>query len=429
MSTKFCAGCNSEKDLDDFYKSSATNDKHQPRCKSCQQQQAASRRTSKTSTATVKPADYDESDADAADEGVAQETQDAALRLDGNLNPDAVSESPAAPKPVKNADLAFKHTEDDSTPENELLARLRRLASGVSLISVVPPKLRAFVPFGKFDRIKTIIQSREFLPVFIAGPTGNGKTTFPEQACAQLGREFINCDITSETDEDDLIGGIRLRNGETYFEMGPALVAALRGSVLVLNELDTGTPKIMCLQRLLEGKPVVVKKLGVVVTPAPGFTVFATANTKGRGDETGRYIGTGLLNEAFLRRFAITYEQEYPPVAVEKKILVKTFETYGGTMNAQILQFFDTLSKWADGIRESYAKQAVEEVISTRELCHIVHVFKVFGGDREAQEIALEDCTTHFDGKTRDAFIDLYNKIAPDTDAVSNVGTLKDPFA
>jgi hypothetical protein len=402
--TKFCAGCNTEKDENDFYKSSAHAGGRQPRCKECQKNRGAK-------STPVEPEET--------------EVDDAMLHVDSPADPSEAVDTTA--KPSNPTALAFKH--DKASSASDLEARLRKLAGEASLMSIVPDKNKAFVPFGKYERMKRIVESREFLPVFIAGPTGNGKTTFPEQACAQLGREFINIDITTETDEDDLIGGFRLRNGETYFELGPALVAALRGSVLVLNELDLASPKVMCLQRLLEGKPVVIKKLGIVVKPAPGFTVFATANTKGRGDDSGRYIGTGLLNEAFLRRFKITYEQEYPPVAVEKKILVKTFEQYGGTMNAQILQFFDTLAKWAESIRTSFSKEAVEEQISTRELCSIVHVFKVFGADRDAQEVALEDCTAHFDGKTRDAFIDLYNKLAPDTDAPTNVGTLgKDPF-
>ncbi len=418
MALKFCPGCKREKDNErEFYKSKHTKDGYQPRCQQCQKDAAALRRSAKA--ATWDSDSVADADADAADTAAA----DAMLHVDTPAPPETPVDTN---KTVKNSDLSFKHTSDLKSTDLEV--RLRKLATEASLLSIVPPKNRAFVPFGKFERIKTIIQSAEFLPVFIAGPTGNGKTTFPEQACSQLGREFINIDITSETDEDDLIGGFRLRNGETYFELGPALVAALRGSVLVLNELDCASPKVMCLQRLLEGKAVVVKKLGISITPAKGFTVFATANTKGRGDDTGRYIGTGLLNEAFLRRFKITYEQEYPPVAVEKKILVKTFESYGGVMNPMILQFFDTLAKWADAIRDSYSKQSVEEQISTRELCSIVHVFKVFGSNEDAQAVALEDCTAHFDGKTRDAFIDLYNKLAPDASAPSNVGTVKNPF-
>ena len=190
-----------------------------------------------------------------------------------------------------------------------------------------------------------MIASRVFCPVFITGHSGNGKTFQIEQACAIEAREYIRVNITGETDEDDLIGGFRLKDGETVFELGPVVVAMLRGAVLLLDEVDLAGPKVMCLQPVLEGNPLTIKKLGITIAPNPGFTVFATANTKGRGSEDGKYIGTNMLNEAFLERFNFTIEQTYPSVAVEKKILAKTFETFGGEVTSDVSLFFETLAK------------------------------------------------------------------------------------
>lgn len=317
---------------------------------------------------------------------------------------------------VTNPALAFRH--DADLRAIDIQKRMQQIAREASLLATVPTKLKSFVPFGDFDMIRTIVSSKVFFPVFITGLSGNGKTLFAEQACAMESREHIQVDITTETDEDDLIGGFRLRNGETYFELGPAAVAMIRGAVLVLNELDLASPKIMCLQSVIDGKPLTIKKLGVVIQPAQGFTVFATANTKGRGDENGKFIGTGLLNEAFLERFPVTIEQEYPSVKIEKSILEKTYESVGGVNNATSKLFFDTLSKWAEAIRKTYDEQGIEDVISTRRLCHVARAYKIFGD----QEAALSYCTNRFDGKVRDAFLDLYNKLVPDPTAKTNVG-------
>ena len=322
-------------------------------------------------------------------------------------------------KPKKVARPAFVHKENMTV--SEIQARIDKLVDEASLMSVVPDKNPAFVPFGDYEMEKRVIESGNFFPVFVSGLSGNGKTIFPEQACAELGREFINIDITNETDEDDLIGGFRLRNGETVFELGPAPVAMLRGALLVLNELDLGSAKIMCMQRVLEGKPLVVKKLGIIIKPVKGFNVFATANTKGRGDDRGRFIGTGLLNEAFLERFPVTIEQEYPPIEIEAKILAKTYQSLGGVLKATPMTFFDTLAKWADTIRKSYQAGGCEDLISTRRLCHIVKAYKIFGN----QDMALTYCIQRFDGKVRDSFVDLYNKICPaKANQPTNVGTL-----
>jgi MoxR-like ATPase len=241
-----------------------------------------------------------------------------------------------------------------------------------------------------------------------------------------VGREFIQVDITTETDEDDLIGGFRLRNGSTYFELGPVVIAMIRGAVLLVNELDLASPKIMCLQSIIDGKPLTIKKLGLTIKAAPGFTVFATANTKGRGDQSGKYIGTGLLNEAFLERFPIWVEQDYPDTAIETKILQKTFEQEGGQMTPSTREFFKTLAKWSATIREAAKKDASEDVISTRRLCHIVKAYKLFGADKDKnnQGKALSYVLNRFDNATKSTFIDLYNKHVDDAGAPSNIGSV-----
>jgi hypothetical protein len=302
-----------------------------------------------------------------------------------------------------------------------MMGRLANIAQEASALSTVPDKNPCFVPFGDYDMVRTVIQSRQFFPIFITGLSGYGKTMSVEQACAAEKREYIRANITLETDEDDLLGGFRLKNGSTVFELGPVIVAMLRGAVLLLDEVDLASPKIMCLQPILEGKPITLKKLGITVSPAPGFTVFATANTKGRGSEDGKFIGTGLLNEAFLERFPVTVEQEYPGIVVEKKILAKSFEAMGFKMTEHATTFFDTLSRWAEAIRVTYAEGGIEDLISTRRLVHIVRAYAIFGGDDTK---ALAFCVNRFDAKVKDAFCDLYNKLAPDTTAPSNVGSL-----
>jgi hypothetical protein len=332
-------------------------------------------------------------------------------------------------KTARHEALAFKADEQSNAAEIE--ARLRKLARESSLLAVVPEKNRAFVPFGKFDVVERVIASRQFCGLFVVGLSGNGKTMFPEQACAKHRREHIQVDITSETDEDDLIGGFRLRNGETYFELGPVPVAMIRGAVLVFNELDLASNKIMCLQSVVDGKPLTIKKLGIVIKPTPGFTVIATANTKGRGDEAGKFVGTGYLNEAFLERFPITIEQEYPPEKIEKVILEKSFVSFGGTVTPQATQFFDTLAKWAKGIRDTYKESGIDDVISTRRLVHIIRTYVIFGATQEAQAQSLDLCIARFDQKTADAMFELWNKLVPDPSAPTNVGTVggKAPFA
>ena len=268
--------------------------------------------------------------------------------------------------------------------------------------NLVPSKDELFVPFGNFRHIKNIVKSGEFYPVFITGLSGNGKTFMVEQACAQTKRKMIRFNFTIETDEDDLIGGFRLVNGETRFFKGPVIKAMEQGAVLLLDEIDLANPaKIMALQSILEGKGYFIKKTGEHVTPAPGFTVIATANTKGKGSDDGRFIGTNILNEAFLERFPITCEQSYPSVSIEKKIL-----TMAAPVSAPA-DFIDKLVDWADIIRKTFFDGGVDEIISTRRLVHILKAYGIFN-DRMT---AIEMCTNRFDDETKSAFIDLYTKV------------------
>ena len=269
--------------------------------------------------------------------------------------------------------------------------------------SLIPQKDSNFVQFGNFKDLKNIIGSRSFFPVFITGLSGNGKTMGVEQSCAQLNRELIRVNITIETDEDDLIGGFRLVDGNTVWHNGPVIEALERGAVLLLDEIDLASNKILCLQSVLEGKGVFLKKIGKYVKPAPGFTVVATANTKGKGSDDGRFIGTNVLNEAFLERFPITFEQSYPTVATEVKILnnICSDET-----------FCKHLSDWADIIRKTFYDGGVDEVISTRRLVHIVQAFNIFGDKMKSIQV----CLNRFDDETKQAFMDLYDKVDADVD-------------
>jgi len=276
--------------------------------------------------------------------------------------------------------------------------------------NLIPEKDDSFVKFGNFGDLKKIIQSRVFYPTFITGLSGNGKTFSVEQACAQLGRELIRVNITIETDEDDLIGGFRLVDGATVWHNGPVVEALQRGAVLLLDEIDLASNKILCLQSILEGKGVFLKKIGKVVQPADGFNVIATANTKGKGSDDGRFIGTNVLNEAFLERFPVTFEQEYPTTATETKILNKLCDDEN---------FCKRLADWADIIRKTFYDGGIEEIISTRRLVHIVKAYGIFGDKAKAIQV----CVNRFDDETKQAFLELYDKVdadfeMPDQDAV-----------
>ena len=272
--------------------------------------------------------------------------------------------------------------------------------------NLIPDKDDTFVKFGNFGDLKKIIQSRLFYPTFITGLSGNGKTLSVEQACAQLGRELIRVNITIETDEDDLIGGFRLVDGATVWHNGPVVEALERGAILLLDEVDLASNKILCLQSILEGKGVFLKKIGKYVKPTKGFNVFATANTKGKGSEDGRFIGTNVLNEAFLERFPVTFEQYYPTPAIERKIL----EGISLDLGVEDTDFCKRLVDWADIIRDSFYKEILDEIISTRRLVHIIRAFSIFKDKAKAIQV----CVSRFDDDTKQSFLELYDKVDAD---------------
>ena len=279
--------------------------------------------------------------------------------------------------------------------------------------NLVPQTDDTFVKFGPFNDLKKIIHSNLFYPTFITGLSGNGKTFGVEQACAQLKRELIRVNITIETDEDDLIGGFRLVDGATVWHNGPVIEALQRGAVLLLDEIDLASNKILCLQPILEGKGIFLKKIGKFIEPTAGFNVIATANTKGKGSDDGRFIGTNVLNEAFLERFPVTFEQEYPPVAVEKRILGGVSATLGVTDTDFIARLVD----WGDIIRKTFYDGGIEEIISARRLVHIVRAFSIFKDKAKA----LQVCINRFDDETKQAFLELYDKVDADFELPSNV--------
>ncbi len=255
--------------------------------------------------------------------------------------------------------------------------------------NLIPDKDDTFVSFGNFTDVKKVVQSGIFYPVFITGLSGNGKTFSIEQSCAQLKRELIRVNITIETDSDDLLGGFRLVNGETVWHNGPVVEAMERGSILLLDEIDLASNKIMCLQSVLEGKGVFLKKIGKHVVPKAGFNVIATANTKGKGSDDGRFIGTNVLNEAFLERFPITFEQEYPTISVETKILTKVAESLNIPMVGEHTDFIKHLCTWSEIIRKTFNDGGIDEVISTRRLVHIIKAYSIFGKKDKAIQILL----------------------------------------
>ena len=279
--------------------------------------------------------------------------------------------------------------------------------------SYVPEKFSGYVPWGNFNTVKDVIKSNIFYPMFITGLSGNGKTLMVKEVCAKLKREFIRANITVETDEDDLIGGFRLLNGETVWHDGPVVTAMKRGAVLLLDEIDLASNKIMALQPVLEGSSIYLKKIGKWVHPADGFTVIATANTKGQGSDDGRFIGTNVLNEAFLERFPVTIEQSYPTAKMETKILDNELGKHGLEDN----EFSTNLVKWADVIRKTFYEGGVDEIISTRRLVHMVGAYSIFKDKSKAIELTVN----RFDAETKDSFLDLYGKIDAGVD-VENLG-------
>ena len=274
--------------------------------------------------------------------------------------------------------------------------------------NLVPSIDDTFVKFGPFADLKKILQSKQFYPTFITGLSGNGKTFSVEQACAQLKRELIRVNITIETDEDDLIGGFRLVDGATVWHNGPVIEALERGAILLLDEIDLASNKILCLQSVLEGTGVFLKKIGKFVKPAAGFNVIATANTKGKGSDDGRFIGTNVLNEAFLERFPVTFEQDYPSPSVESKILLKV----ASNLKINDDNFCKRLVDWGDIIRKTFYDGGIEEIISTRRLVHIVRAFSIFKDKAKAIQV----CVNRFDEETKQSFLELYDKVDADFD-------------
>jgi len=288
-------------------------------------------------------------------------------------------------------------------PIEKTTNKIMNVATDLDNTNLVPSVYKNYVPFGDFEDIVSIVKSEQFFPVFVTGHSGNGKTMSIEQACAKAKRKFICISMTPETDEGDLLGNYVLINGNMEWRDGPVTTAARQGAVLCIDEIDYGAQNLASLQRVLEGKPFMLKKKGELITPAPGFTVFATANTKGKGSDDGRYMFTNVLNEAFLERFPNTYEQQWPPVTIERKIMKKELESAGRADD----DFADKLVTWADAIRKTFADGGCDEVISTRRLVHIVSTFGIFGDKMKA--IGL--CLNRFDEDTKASFLDLYTKV------------------
>lgn len=329
----------------------------------------------------------------------------------------------AAPTPSSVVAAPSAVPESKSAPEKVALAK----ASGM-IESAVPSIFKNYKPFGHFNDVLKILKSEMFYPFFITGLSGNGKTLMVEQASAKANRELFRVNITIETDEDDLLGGFRLVDGETVWFDGPVVEALRRGAVLLLDEVDLASNKIMCLQPVLEGKGIFLKKINEWVEPAPGFNIAATANTKGKGDEAGRFIGTNVLNDAFLERFPITFEQDYPSVAVEKKILLAELNDVSDEKDPD---FVGKLVDWADMIRKTFREGGVDELITTRRLVHIIKAFGIFGDRGKAINLALN----RFDDETKESFMDFYSKIDEKIEAekaakaAAEAGTLGTPDA
>mgnify|MGYP001267315655 FL=1 len=310
--------------------------------------------------------------------------------------------------PIAGNDFSPSLTDVPLVPEEPKEPVVSQAAFVVSSLvgNIVPDKDPVFVPWGSFTDIKKIVSSKAFYPIFVTGLSGNGKTMNVSQACAATNRECIRVNITIETDEDDLLGGYRLQDGQTVWQNGPVIEAMERGALLLLDEIDLASNKIMCLQPILEGNGVFLKKINRFVKPSKGFNVIATANTKGQGSDDGKFIGTNILNEAFLERFPITIEQAYPTNKIETKILLNVMSDKGLTKDVDS-EFAKSLVTWADIIRKTYYEGGVDELISTRRLVHIVEAFSIFKNKMKA----IEMCTNRFDLDTKTSFLDLYTKI------------------
>lgn len=332
-------------------------------------------------------------------------------RVPTDLSPNSVVPAPVAAPTINAQAQVLKMPQDKISHGN----RIANVVTDLETEDLIPKVYKNYVPFGNYEDLVQIISSNKFFPIFITGHSGNGKTMSVEQACAKLKRKFVCVSMTPETDESDLLGNYVLINGQMEWRDGPVTVAARQGAVLCIDEIDYGAQNLSCLQRVLEGKPFLLKKKNESVVPAEGFTVVATANTKGKGSDDGRYMFTNVLNEAFLERFLNTYEQDWPPVTVEKKILKKELAFHGRSDD----EFADKLVTWADVIRKTFNEGAADEIISTRRLVHIAKTFGVFGNRLKAIEL----CLNRFDADTKASFLDLYTKV----DAGAEVNPVPQP--
>ena len=320
------------------------------------------------------------------------------------------------PQTLKSPNMAPVHMVAQVIPMTHKSPSIASVVTELETRNLVPEKYKNYVPFGNFEDIKQLITSNKFFPFFVTGHSGNGKTMSVEQACAQAGRKFVLVSMTPETDEGDLLGNYILIDGQMVWRDGPVTIAARQGAVLCIDEIDYGAQNLSCLQRVLEGKPFLLKKKNELVTPAPGFTVIATANTKGKGSEDGRYMFTNVLNEAFLERFFVTFEQDWPPMATEKKIIKKELVSEGSEDD----EFADNLVIWADAIRKTFNDGGCDEVISTRRLVHIVKTFSIFK-DRIK---SIDFCLNRFDEDTKASFVDLYSKVDAGVDIANTVSVV-----
>ena len=299
-------------------------------------------------------------------------------------------------------------------------AEIASVVTSLGVDSAVPEKYENYIPFGPFAELKKVVASKRFFPVFITGPSGNGKSMSVEQACAQAGREFVVISMTDETDEGDLLGNYVLIDGNMVWRDGAVTIAARKGAVLLIDEIDYGSKNLSCLQRVLEGKPFLLKKKNEMVIPAPGFTVIATANTKGQGSDSGKYMFTNVLNDAFLERFPVTIEQPWAPKAIETRILLGEMKSAGAVDE----QFAKELIEWADIIRRTFEEGGVEDVVSTRRLVHIVKAWSIFGDKMGS----IEKCLARFDSETKASFLDLFAKVTA-VDAVPEASAAEAPIA
>ena len=311
--------------------------------------------------------------------------------------------------PIDGIDIKVPQTTDSKVTQKTETAPVTETVNQAAFIvssltgNIVPVKDPVFVPWGHYKDIKQIVSSKQFYPIFITGLSGNGKTMNVQQACAQTKRECIRVNITIETDEDDLLGGYRLQDGQTVWQNGPVIEAMERGALLLLDEIDLASNKVMCLQPILEGNGVFLKKINKFIAPAEGFNVIATANTKGQGSDDGKFIGTNVLNEAFLERFPVTFEQQYPTAKVEEKIVAQKLASAG----KRDQKFAHNLVTWADVIRKTYIDGGCDEIISTRRLVHIAEAYGIFKNKMKAISV----CTNRFDEDTKSSFTDLYTKV------------------